>query len=97
MIHFCLAPAPNLFNRLPADCLSLPDVKLSSLLSWLCAHAQAEFSYFFDTGGRRRCYIAPERFYVDCARPVGPLTPQMVRVHRKAARLGLSADKGSAQ
>ena len=25
--------------------------------------AQADFSFFFDTGGRRRCYIAPERFY----------------------------------
>ena len=24
---------------------------------------QADFSFFFDTGGRRRCYIAPERFY----------------------------------
>lgn len=24
---------------------------------------QADFSFFFDTGGRRKCYIAPERFY----------------------------------
>ncbi|PHH75357.1 hypothetical protein CDD80_2454 [Ophiocordyceps camponoti-rufipedis] len=24
----------------------------------------ADFSYFFDTSGRRTCYIAPERFYV---------------------------------
>lgn len=24
---------------------------------------QADFSFFFDTGGRRRCYLAPERFY----------------------------------
>ena len=24
---------------------------------------QADFSFFFDTGGRRRCYIAPERLY----------------------------------
>ncbi|KAA8534941.1 hypothetical protein F0562_029843 [Nyssa sinensis] len=23
----------------------------------------SDFSFFFDTGGRRRCYIAPERFY----------------------------------
>ncbi|KAH8939347.1 hypothetical protein BDL97_15G033100 [Sphagnum fallax] len=23
----------------------------------------ADFSFFFDTGGRRRCYLAPERFY----------------------------------
>lgn len=24
----------------------------------------ADFSFFFDTSGRRTCYIAPERFYV---------------------------------
>ena len=24
---------------------------------------QADFSFFFDSGGRRRCYIAPERFH----------------------------------
>lgn len=24
---------------------------------------QADFSFFFDTAGRRKCYIAPERFY----------------------------------
>ena len=24
----------------------------------------SDFSYFFDTSGRRTCYIAPERFYV---------------------------------
>lgn len=24
---------------------------------------QAEYSFYFDTGGRRRCYIAPERFF----------------------------------
>ncbi|KAL2229029.1 probable serine/threonine-protein kinase vps15 isoform X1 [Sesamum indicum] len=23
----------------------------------------SDFSFFFDTGGRRRCYVAPERFY----------------------------------
>ena len=28
-----------------------------------CDCVQADFSFFFDTGGRRRCYIAPERFY----------------------------------
>ena len=28
-----------------------------------CDSVQADFSFFFDTGGRRRCYIAPERFY----------------------------------
>jgi hypothetical protein len=25
--------------------------------------AQADYSYFYDAGGRRRCYLAPERFY----------------------------------
>ena len=25
--------------------------------------AQADFSFFFDAGGRRRCYLAPERFF----------------------------------
>jgi phosphoinositide-3-kinase, regulatory subunit 4 len=24
---------------------------------------QADYSYFYDAGGRRRCYLAPERFY----------------------------------
>ncbi|KAG1658241.1 hypothetical protein FOA52_008501 [Chlamydomonas sp. UWO 241] len=45
--------------------------------TYLPADNPAEFSYFFDTGGRRRCYIAPERFYSDGPRPLGPLTPQM--------------------
>ena len=28
----------------------------------LPADNPADFSYFFDAGGRRRCYVAPERF-----------------------------------
>ena len=28
----------------------------------LPADNPADYSYFFDTGGRRRCYVAPERF-----------------------------------
>lgn len=42
---------------------------------------QADFSFFFDTGGRRRCYLAPERFFegppaaIDAS---APLTPEMV-------------------
>lgn len=45
---------------------------------------QADFSFYFDTGGRRRCYIAPERFYEsgtmgDAARLAAqPLRPEMV-------------------
>lgn len=40
----------------------------------------ADFSFFFDTGGRRRCYIAPERFYEpggDVQSTDGPLRPAM--------------------
>lgn len=46
----------------------------------LAGRSQADFSYWFDTGGRRRCYIAPERFYTGSGKaPPGGLTPQMVR------------------
>ena len=41
---------------------------------------QADFSFFFDTGGRRRCYLAPERFQ-DASQlqdPHAPLQPSMV-------------------
>lgn len=51
----------------------------------LPADNPADFSFFFDTSGRRRCYLAPERF-VDPAVGLGaaaavatPLTPAMVR------------------
>lgn len=41
----------------------------------------SDFSFFFDTGGRRRCYLAPERFYEHGseiqAAPDAPLTPSM--------------------
>lgn len=41
----------------------------------------ADFSFFFDTGGRRRCYVAPERFYEpggDVGNVTnGPLKPSM--------------------
>ena len=44
---------------------------------------QADFSFFFDTGGRRRCYIAPERLYTSDtpeadALSEAPLHPSMV-------------------
>lgn len=29
----------------------------------------SEFSYYFDTSGRRTCYIAPERFYTAVSNP----------------------------
>ncbi len=56
----------------------------------VCRILQAEYSFFFDTGGRRRAYIAPERFYTSGqgqggaaggaadARPPSALTPEMV-------------------
>jgi len=45
---------------------------------------QADFSFFFDAGGRRRCYIAPERFYESAGADAAllasqPLEPAMVR------------------
>ncbi|GFR49897.1 hypothetical protein Agub_g12002, partial [Astrephomene gubernaculifera] len=47
----------------------------------LPADNPAEYSFFFDTGGRRRAYIAPERFYTPGspgeARAAAALSPQM--------------------
>ena len=45
---------------------------------------QADFSFFFDAGGRRRCYIAPERFYESAGADAAllasqPLSPAMVK------------------
>lgn len=45
---------------------------------------QADFSFFFDAGGRRRCYIAPERFYESAGADAvllasQPLEPAMAR------------------
>uniref|UniRef100_J3LI06 non-specific serine/threonine protein kinase n=1 Tax=Oryza brachyantha TaxID=4533 RepID=J3LI06_ORYBR len=41
----------------------------------------SDFSFFFDTGGRRRCYLAPERFYEHGAETQvaadAPLQPSM--------------------
>ncbi|XP_020111935.1 probable serine/threonine-protein kinase vps15 isoform X2 [Ananas comosus] len=41
----------------------------------------SDFSFFFDTGGRRRCYLAPERFYEHGGEtqvaPDSPLKPSM--------------------
>ncbi|BDA42626.1 probable phosphoinositide 3-kinase regulatory subunit 4 [Coccomyxa sp. Obi] len=36
----------------------------------------ADFSFYFDTGGRRRCYIAPERFYESGTSDPGQLAMQ---------------------
>ncbi|XP_024383874.1 serine/threonine-protein kinase VPS15 isoform X3 [Physcomitrium patens] len=49
--------------------------------TFLPADNPADFSFFFDTGSRRRCYLAPERFHepnVDMlATSDAPLTPAM--------------------
>jgi phosphoinositide-3-kinase regulatory subunit 4 len=52
----------------------------------LPADNPADFSFFFDTSGRRKCYLAPERFYDPAAAGItpqqaatAPLTPAMVR------------------
>lgn len=42
----------------------------------LCLFGQADFSFYFDTGGRRRCYIAPERFYESGTSDPGQLAMQ---------------------
>jgi hypothetical protein len=47
-----------------------------------CSCLQADFSYYFDTGGRRRCYLAPERFFEGSPGAINtaaPLQPDMVR------------------
>mmetsp|Transcript_4856 Transcript_4856/g.17598 ORF Transcript_4856/g.17598 Transcript_4856/m.17598 type:complete len:1806 (+) Transcript_4856:266-5683(+) len=49
--------------------------------TYLPADNPADFSFFFDTGSRRRCYLAPERFY-DAGNPPAdgegaPLQPAM--------------------
>jgi serine/threonine protein kinase len=66
------------------------------VLRWWCQHVvtlvdalvvphldlQADFSYYFDTGGRRRCYLAPERFFEGSPSAINtaaPLQPDMVR------------------
>lgn len=51
--------------------------------SYLPADNPADFSFFFDTGGRRRCYLAPERLYEGAASAAAaasaPLQAEMVR------------------
>ncbi|KAK9909837.1 hypothetical protein WJX75_008190 [Coccomyxa subellipsoidea] len=44
--------------------------------TYLPADNPADFSFYFDTGGRRRCYIAPERFYESGTSDIGQLAVQ---------------------
>ncbi|CAM6126892.1 unnamed protein product [Calypogeia fissa] len=49
--------------------------------TYLPSDNPSDFSFFFDTGGRRRCYLAPERFYDPSSDPPvssdAPLKPAM--------------------
>ncbi|GMH35843.1 hypothetical protein BSKO_03711 [Bryopsis sp. KO-2023] len=46
--------------------------------TYLPADNPADFSYYFDIGSRRRCYVAPERFFEGTGKaPKGPLLPSM--------------------
>jgi phosphoinositide-3-kinase regulatory subunit 4 len=46
--------------------------------AYLPSDNPADFSFFFDAGQRRRCYLAPERFYdPGSPPPAGPVTPTM--------------------
>lgn len=47
----------------------------------------SDYSYFFDTSGRRTCYLAPERFYTASANP---------DISAKKARAAAAEDAGSA-
>lgn len=58
--------------------------RASQLLRGLVLTHQADFSFFFDAGGRRRCYVAPERFYESAGADAAmlasqPLDPAMVQ------------------
>ena len=33
----------------------------------------SDFAFYFDTSGRRSCYVAPERFFASSAQPDGPI------------------------
>lgn len=51
---------------------------------------QADFSYYFDTGGRRRCYLAPERFFEGSPAAINtaaPLQPDMVRTCERSIQI----------
>lgn len=63
-------------------------------LATIHAACQADFSYYFDTGSRRRCYLAPERFFEGSAAAINtaaPLQPDMVSVQHNRKRLCTAA------
>eukprot|EP00879_Flechtneria_rotunda_P006900 GHRR01007246.1.p1 GENE.GHRR01007246.1~~GHRR01007246.1.p1 ORF type:complete len:991 (+),score=385.20 GHRR01007246.1:2403-5375(+) len=43
--------------------------------TYLPADNPADFSYYFDTGSRRRCYLAPERFFEGSAAAINTAAP----------------------
>ena len=58
----------------------------------LPADNPADYSFFFDTGGRRRCYVAPERFRDG---PQGNPGSEGVREKEENARAKAQATSGS--
>lgn len=80
-----LLPADNPVRSFTAIARAVAAISWQRLLRGAkaaCCSLQANFSFFFDTGGRRRCYIAPERFYesseTNLVDPKEPLKQSMV-------------------
>lgn len=55
------SPKPNSATKHLRQPAPVATPALHSLTLLVCL--QFEFSYYFETGTRRRCYLAPERFY----------------------------------
>ena len=49
----------------------------SSTINTVSQDDPADFSFYFDTSGRRTCYLAPERFVKQTAPADSSLTPAM--------------------
>lgn len=82
-----------------------PDPKTTHWCCCVCFYCavitcacQADFSYYFDTGSRRRCYLAPERFFEGSAAAINtaaPLQPDMVRNQSRYRAAVHSLDAGA--
>ena len=56
----------------------------------------SDFAFYFDTSGRRSCYIAPERFFASGARPDGASMPENTDRESKDSRVTEAMDVFSA-
>jgi phosphoinositide-3-kinase, regulatory subunit 4 len=54
------------------------------------------FAFYFDTSGRRSCYIAPERFFASSSRPDGASLPANTGRENKDVRVTEAMDVFSA-